>query len=56
MLFGLANAPATFQGHINAILRDYLDVFYIAYLDNILIYSEDLAQHMEYVRKVFKRL
>ena len=56
MPFGLANAPATFQGHINAILRDYLDVFCIAYLDDILIYSEDPAQHTEHVRRVLERL
>ena len=56
MPFGLANAPATFQDHINVILRDYLDVFCITYLDNIFIYLEDLAQHTEHVQKVFKRL
>ena len=52
----LANAPATFQGHINTILRDYLDVFCLIYLDNIFIYLEDLAQHTEYIRRIFKRL
>ena len=56
MPFGLANALATFQSHINAILRDYLDAFCIAYLDDIFIYLEDPAQHMEHVRRVLKRL
>ena len=50
MPFGLANAPATFQGYINYILRDYLDVFCIAYLDDILIYSSDPAEHTRHVR------
>jgi hypothetical protein len=30
---------------MNDILIDYLDDFYIAYLDDILIYSKDLAEH-----------
>ena len=40
--FGLTNRPVIYQRYINNILLDYLDDFCIAYLDNILIYSEDL--------------
>jgi hypothetical protein len=39
MPFGLTNAPATYQELINNVLREHLDIFIIAYLDNILIYS-----------------
>ena len=56
MPFGLANAPATFQSYINDTLRDYLDVFCIAYLDDILVYSETREEHTEHVRKVLTRL
>lgn len=45
MPFGLVNGPATFQGYINSVLRKYLDRLCIAYLDDILIYSVDPAQH-----------
>ena len=39
MQFGLINTPATFQKRINSILGEYLDKFIIAYLNNIIIYS-----------------
>jgi hypothetical protein len=42
MLFKLINTPATFQSLVNNTLKGYLDIFYIAYLDHILIYSETL--------------
>ncbi|KAH0829387.1 hypothetical protein FOPE_10738 [Fonsecaea pedrosoi] len=55
--FRLANTPSTFQKYINWALRDYLDVFYSAYIDDILIYSYgSLTQHREHVRKVLQRL
>ena len=51
MLFGLSNAPASFQGYINKILAKKLDIFWIVYLDNILIYIEDSGKaHVTAVR------
>ena len=41
MLFGLSNAPTSFQGYINKILAKKLDILVIVYLDDILIYTED---------------
>src|SRR5436305_14932158 len=52
MSFGLTNALATCQALINDTLREYLDLFYMAYLDNILIYSKDLESYKEHVKKV----
>jgi hypothetical protein len=43
--FGLINGPATYQRYINNVLFDYLDDFYIVYLDNILIYLNDELSH-----------
>jgi hypothetical protein len=37
---------------MNDILFDYLDVFYTAYLNNILIYSKNKLEHEEHVKKV----
>ena len=54
--FGLTNGPATFQSYINDILRDLLDVICTAYLDDILIYSEDELEHEAHVKQVVDRL
>ena len=56
MPFGLTNAPAIFQAYINKALIGLIDIYYIVYLDNILIYFKDERKHERYVRAVFKRL
>jgi hypothetical protein len=55
ILFGLSNALAIFQACINKVFYLYLDIFYIVYINNILVYSNDLTsykQHMRFVVKV----
>ena len=53
MLFGLSNAPATFQRYVNKILAKKFDIFVIIYLNDILIYIKDPGQpHVEVVRWV----
>jgi transposase InsO family protein len=56
MPFGLTNAPATCQALINNVLREHLDLFVIAYLDDILIYSKGEEEHTEHVRTVLTLL
>jgi hypothetical protein len=56
MPFGLTNAPASFQGLINDTLKDFLDDFAVAYLDDILIFSKTYKEHVEHVKKVLQRL
>jgi cell fate regulator YaaT (PSP1 superfamily) len=41
---------------MNEILSDYVDVFSIAYLDDILIYSNNLEQHHQHVKKILRRV
>jgi len=54
--FGLTNRPVTYQRYINDVLFDYLDDFCTAYLDNILIYSNNAKEHEIHVKKVLQRL
>jgi hypothetical protein len=56
MPFGLTNAPTAFQRFINDIFKDLLDVTVIVYLDDVLIFSENPADHHKHVREVFRRL
>lgn len=50
MPFRLTNTLATFQGYINNILVQKLDVFIIMYLDDIFIYIKSIKE--EYVEVV----
>ena len=56
MPFGLTNALALFQRMINTVLREYLDIFVIVYLDDILIFSDSLEEHKDHVHKVLQTL
>jgi hypothetical protein len=52
MLFGLTTVPATFQQYVNITLYLYLDVFYTAYLDDVLIYSQTLEENIQHVCQI----
>ena len=56
VLFGLSNGPTTFQQFMNDIFSNMLDVSTIAYLDDILIYSDDMTKHKVHIKEVLRRL
>lgn len=49
MTFGLTNAPATFQTYIKETLAGFLDRFGLAFLDDMIIYSETYEEHVVHV-------
>ncbi|XP_020184893.1 uncharacterized protein [Aegilops tauschii subsp. strangulata] len=56
MPFRLTNAPTTFQCLMNAIFAKYVRKFVIIFLDDILIFSETLEEHLEHLRLVLALL
>ena len=56
MPFGLKNAPATFQRIMDEVLRGLFEDTCLVYLDDIIIYSSSLQEHLQKLIKVFKRL
>jgi len=56
MSFELKNALTIFQQLINDTLQKYLNNFIITYLNDILIYSEDLETHCRHICKILKKL
>jgi hypothetical protein len=56
MLFGLTNAPASFQDMMNHILKNLLDKEVVVYIDDILIYTKNQEIHDELVKEVLERL
>ena len=56
MPFELTNASVSLQALMNDTFREFLDKFVIVYLNDILIYSQDVEQHQEHVRKVLTKI
>ncbi|XP_022847556.1 uncharacterized protein LOC111370081 [Olea europaea var. sylvestris] len=56
MSFGLMNAPAIFMDLMNRVFHQYLDMFVIVFIDDILIYSRDSLQHEKHLRIVLGTL
>jgi len=56
MPFGLCNTTSTFQSMIKDVFRDMLDVGVIAYMNDILINTETVEQHVTLVSWVMERV
>ena len=56
MSFGLTNAPAYFMYLMNSVLMPELDKFMVVFINDILVYSENVEDHEENLRVVLTRL
>src|SRR5882724_7782483 len=53
---GLTNSPAAFQRFMNVTFMDMIDIIVIIYLDEILIYSNNISEHKAHIWEVLNRL
>jgi len=56
MPLGLTNAPVSFQQWMNEILSEYLEIFYVAYLNDIFIFLQNLEDHRKHIRTILRRV
>ena len=56
MSFGLTNAAATFMDLMNKMFKQYLDLFVIVFIDDILIYSRSEEEHASHLRLFLQTL
>ena len=57
MFFGQCNSPPMFQAFMNYIFADYLaEGWLIIYMDNLMVHSADLTEHIARIQLVLQRL
>lgn len=56
MPFGLIWAPATFQDFMNKVMSTLLRKCVVVFLDDVLVYSRSLDEHMKHLEYVFRLL
>ncbi|CAK1589169.1 unnamed protein product [Parnassius mnemosyne] len=56
MPMGLKNSPSTFQRVMDNVLRDLQNTVCLVYLDDIIVFSTSLQEHMVNLEKVFQKL
>jgi hypothetical protein len=56
MSFGLTNAPAYFMFLMNEVFIEYLDKFFVVFIDDILVYPRSEEEHEEHLHSVLQKL
>ena len=54
--FGVTNVPATFQRMMNVLFKEELDAYVLVYLDDILICSQTLEDHVQHIIQSLQKL
>lgn len=56
MPFGLTNKPDTIMNPMNTIFREYMRVFTLIFIDDILVFYKNKKQHKGHLEEVFEVL
>jgi hypothetical protein len=56
MSFGLTNAPSYFMYLMNKVFMEYLDMFFVVFIDDTLVYSKTEEEHEEHLRLMLEKL
>ena len=56
MVFGLCNAPATFERLMEKILRDLLNDICLIYLDDVMVMAKPFDGMLDNLRTIFVRI
>jgi hypothetical protein len=56
MSFGLTNGPAYFMYLMNKVFMEYLDMFVVVFINDILIFSKNEEEHDKHLHLVLQKL
>ena len=56
MPFALSNAPRPFMRLMNEVLKEFIGMFVIVYLDDVLVFSQTKEEHLRHLQYVMEKM